>query len=298
MVAIPAGIFLMGTRDESASADESPAHEVRLKAFWMSKCEVPWKVLWVMRNDARGEAGTNKNARAAKEAAPLAIPFSFTNVPDRTGNKLESQPIAGLTQYGAERLCLWLSARTGRKYRLPTEAEWEYAARAGTTTARYFGNNDKNIDKYAWFNGKLADGSHPVGQKKPNAWGLCDMYGNVAEWTLDGWSDDYRAILRSKFDPWVPRKPQERFGVVRGGDWTSPPTSLRSAARAKHYDFHSDSGENEPEWYDTSDDGIRVGIRLVSPTEPDKEAEGHPNRADYLKPYGWDDWMRGHPIKK
>jgi formylglycine-generating enzyme required for sulfatase activity len=204
-------------------------------------------------------------------------------------------PVGGLTQDGAQQFCEWLSARTGRTYRLPTEAEWEYAARAGTRTRYFFGDDVKRLSEYAWFGEKVEGGAHPVGRKKPNPWGLYDMYGNVAEWTLDGWSPDYKPFGgggKVAVDPWVARKDDEGFGVVRGGSWADKAERLRSAARAKQVDRKPTSGEEHFEWYDSTDEGVQVGLRVVSPVEADREEEGRPARATYIKPYGWDQYER------
>ena len=145
-----------------------------------------------------------------------------------------------MTHHAAMEYCRWLSKKTGKTYRLPTEAEWEYAGRAGTTTAYFFGDDPKKLGDYAWFAGQLAradhsDGTtHKVGKKKPNPWGLHDMYGNVAEWCLDQYKKDFytdcsagQADARAGADAGPNRWPN----VVRGGSWADDPGRCRSAAR-------------------------------------------------------------------
>ena len=144
----------------------------------------------------------------------------------------EGYPAICMTQFAAKMYCKWLSAKTGRYYRLPTEAEWEYACRAGTTTAYSFGDDPEKLGDYAWFADNSDEKYHKVGQKKPNPWGLYDMHGNVAEWCLDQYVADRYKQLGGKpaGNPVVPvtkAYPQ----VVRGGAWTDEAPLLRSAAR-------------------------------------------------------------------
>ena len=302
MVYVPAGEFEMGSppKDESADASERPAHRVKVKAFWMGKCEVTFDLYWCMRRDAyRSRDGGAAAVKRGEFAIGYGIYYPLWK--GRRDRPDPREPLAGLTQCGAQQFCEWLSARTGRTYRLPTEAEWEYAARAGTTTRYFFGDDAKRLSEYAWFGEKVDGGAHPVGGKKPNPWGLYDMYGNVAEWTLDGWSPDYKPFGgggKVAVDPWVARKDDEGLGVVRGGSWADKAERLRSAARAKQVDRKPTSAEPHFEWYDSSDEGVQVGFRVVSPVEPDREEEGRPARATYIKPYGWDQYERDEARQK
>jgi formylglycine-generating enzyme required for sulfatase activity len=269
----------------------------------MSSCEVTMDLWMCMRRestlkDATSRDGTPANSPAARRALPVRIQDTFYQPNYRGDPKSDDDryPLAGLTQYGAQEFCRWLSARTGHFYRLPTEAEWEYAARAGTTTRYFFGDDPAKLGEYAWFGGKLDEGAREVGQKRPNPWGLYDIYGNVSEWTLEGWAADYRAAAAkgaAAGNFWTVRRATERFGTARGGDWTGKADALRSAARIKEVDFREhwiDQGHFE--YFDASDEGVRVGFRVVSPVEPDREADGRPPRAEYLKPYGWDEYVR------
>jgi formylglycine-generating enzyme required for sulfatase activity len=130
----------------------------------------------------------------------------------------------------------------------------------------------KKLEEYAWYGAKLNDGPHEIRGKKPNQWGLYDMYGNVAEWTLDGWTENYRTVAtRSKVDPWVAREKRSRWGVVRGGDWTAAPQDTRSASRGKEDDTASQSWTDSFEWWDLTDVGRRVGFRIVSPVNPEQD---------------------------
>ena len=121
-----------------------------------------------------------------------------------------------------------LNAKTGKTYRLPTEAEWEYAARAGSQTEFSFGDNESELGKYSWFTGNSSNQTHPVGERQPNAFGLFDMHGNVWEWTQDCWNENYVGAPVDG-NAWTQGDCSRR--VLRGGSWLSSPQDLRSAFR-------------------------------------------------------------------
>jgi formylglycine-generating enzyme required for sulfatase activity len=299
MVFIHGGRFDMGSPPSEAGrmAAEGPVHSVQVNSFWMSKYELPFEVLWAFKADEQRRGGLSPYRRRILEVGPYShyYDFPFVTAPS------DRHPILGMTQYGAQQLCRWLTLRTGHTYRLPTEAEWEYAARAGGTGPYTLAGNDRGDDvrqltTYAWF-GAPSVGPHVVGQANPNAWGLYDMYGNVAEWTLDGWSDDYSAFKETpSIDPWVPRAPRALSGVARGGDWASPAADLRSAARREQIDVSEMSSLQPwggPEHYNSTEPSMHVGIRLVSPAEADHEPAGKPPRATYLTPTIYRDVAHG-----
>jgi formylglycine-generating enzyme required for sulfatase activity len=123
-----------------------------------------------------------------------------------------------------------LSQITGKTYRLPTEAEWEYACRAGTTTRFYFGDDASQLGDYAWYSANSQNTTHPVGQKKqPNAWGLYDMIGNVWEWCEDDWHDNYIGAPRDG-SAWI-KNGNDNRSLLRGGSWGDYPNGCRSAIR-------------------------------------------------------------------
>ena len=124
--------------------------------------------------------------------------------------------------------CKKLSKKTGKTVRLPTEAEWEYACRAGSKTAYCFGDSANELKDYAWYYGNSGRKTHPVGQKKPNAWGLYDMYGSVYEWCAD-WHGSYNNGVQ--VDPTGPANGRSR--VLRGGSWVDNPRYCRSANRIR-----------------------------------------------------------------
>jgi len=174
-------------------------------------------------------------------------------------------PAISMTQHAANTYCKWLTAVTGHYYRLPTEAEWEYACRAGSDTAYSFGADASVIDEYAWHDGNSNFKYHKVGTKKPNAWGLHDMHGNVSEWTADQYLADiygtFKGIVSNPFQYGKDLYPR----VARGGSWMDKPEKLRSAHRIAS---SSDWKFQDPQlpksiWYHT--DAQFLGFRVLRP---------------------------------
>ena len=176
-----------------------------------------------------------------------------------------------MTQYAARQFTKWVSGVTGHFYRLPGEAEWEYACRAGTETAYSFGDDPDELEDYAWYYDNSDEGPSEVGQKKPNAWGLYDMHGNVAEWVLDQLLDDGyeqfagKTLTADEALVWpktlIPR-------VVKGGSWEDDPEACRSAARlGSKEDEWKEQDPNLPlsPWWFTSDPTRGIGFRIVRP---------------------------------
>jgi formylglycine-generating enzyme required for sulfatase activity len=270
MVPIPGGKFTMGSpeSEEGRKGDEGPQAEVQIDPFWMGKCEVTWDEyeLWGMGLDKQqrkltGAAGTDWDKVADAITMPTK-PYS-----DMTfGMGKQGHPAICMTQLAAKMYCKWLSAKTGRYYRLPTEAEWEYACRAGAKTAYSFGDDAGALGDYAWYFDNSDDKYHPVGKKKPNPWGLYDMHGNVCEWVLDPWNEDGYTWPAARPVPnpvTVPKKVWDR--VVRGGSWFDDPEALRSAARMRSEPDWKAQDPQIPQsiWYLT--DATWVGFRVVRP---------------------------------
>jgi formylglycine-generating enzyme required for sulfatase activity len=137
-------------------------------------------------------------------------------------------PVVHVSWQDAQKYVQWLSRMTGKTYRLLTEAEWEYAARAGTTTHFSYGDDDAALGQYAWFSPNADEYRHPVGNLKASAWGLADMHGNVAEWVEDCFHENYQGAPTNG-TPWVDPNCNRR--VVRGGAFIYPATALRAASR-------------------------------------------------------------------
>jgi formylglycine-generating enzyme required for sulfatase activity len=181
---------------------------------------------------------------------------------------VEGYPAIAMTQFAARQYTKWLTMKTGRFHRLGTEAEWEYACRAGTTTTYSFGDDTDQLSAYAWSFENSDDKYHTVGTRKPNAWGLYDMHGNVAEWVLDGFDEaGYPAAEGPLADP-VAWPTGEYPRVVRGGSWDDDPEQLRSAARRGSRPEWKLIDPQVPKsiWYHTSIQ--TVGFRVVRPVTP------------------------------
>jgi formylglycine-generating enzyme required for sulfatase activity len=184
-------------------------------------------------------------------------------------------PAVGMTQHAASKFCEWLSAQTGHFYRLPTEAEWEYACRAGTTTAYSFGDDPAKLGDYAWFAENSEFQYQKVGTKKPNPWGLHDMHGNVAEHVLDQYLPDaYSKLKDGDTGSFVPA-PNRYPTSVRGGNWDADPALLRSAARVGSSPDWKIIDPQIPKsiWYFTN--APFLGFRIVRPLKTPSAEEMH-----------------------
>lgn len=270
MVAIPGGEFLMGSpaTEKNRKSDEGPQHKVKIEPFWMGKFEVTWDLydLYAFKNMevemanryADPEKTITKTDGSTRPSPPY-VDMSF-------GMGREGYPAINMTQYAAIYFCKWLYEKTGIFYRLPTEAEWEYACRAGSKTAYSFGNDPAKLGEYAWFKGNSNASYKKVGLKKPNAWGLYDMHGNVMEWTLDQYIPDYytqksKGQVKEAFAPVKELYPT----TARGGSWDDAPEVLRSAARIPSEPAWKvlDPQLPKSEWWLTS--ASFVGMRIVRP---------------------------------
>ena len=267
-VYIPGGSFMMGSPKDVVRDNEHPQHKVTLDGFWMSRYEV---------TQAQYEAVMGKNPSRFK------------------GN---DQPMDNVSWNDAAAFCDKLSARSGTTVRLPTEAEWEYACRAGSTTAYSFGDDASALSEYAWFAANAENKYHEVGLKKPNPWGLCDMHGNVAEWVLDGYkSDGYAEFTGTPAKPPLVAPREIYFRVVRGGSWRDKAPALRSAYRERSGPAWTDQDPQIPQsiWYHT--DADFVGFRVIRPLRPPTAAEAAALEIDAIQAANMDDYMRARGFK-
>ncbi len=268
MIPIPAGEFMIGSPEDQANRkpDEGPQKTVKLEAYYMMETELTWD-LFELFIDKDKSATLAYSSDEIKVIADAVTRPSTPYLDPSFGMGKRNYPAISMTQYSALVFCKWLSQVTGKFYRLPTEAEWEYACKAGKTTAYSFGDSVEELDKYGWYWDNSDDKYHEVGQKKPNPWGLYDMHGNVAEWTMDQYQADYYETIKDgAVNPW--RIPDSLYPrAVRGGSWDDDPEALRSAARVES---KRDWQKRDPQipksfWWNT--DAPFLGFRIVRPAK-------------------------------
>lgn len=215
MLKIPAGNFLMGSPINTdkilesffySTKREQPQHTVNLQEYYLGKYPVT-------QEQYKAVMGTN--------------PSYFKDNP--------KNPVEQVSWHDAQEFCKKLSQQTGKNYRLPSEAEWEYACRAKSETKYYFGNDDAQLTNYAWYSGNSDKTTHPVGEKKPNNWNLYDMYGNTWEWCEDKWHESYEkkteTLKQNGNMAWSFSNKSSH--VVRGGSFFFSASDCRSANRRK-----------------------------------------------------------------
>lgn len=249
MVWIPGGEFMMGSNQ--GNADERPAHAVRLTGFLMDTFEVTQEMLTKVQ---------------------LPNPSHWNDVPTRPVERVrwrdakqycnERSLLEGLKPCYNEKTPDWNCDYGGEGYRLPTEAEWEYACRAGSEAPFDFGQPEK-LKQYAWFGGNGGEKTHGVGQKRPNSWGLYDMYGNVSEWCEDVYSPTFYQQSPA-VDPVGPASPgKDVMRVTRGGSWKASTEMCRATFRQGQH-----TGDTDACFY-TDYCGFRA-VRRVAPEALEK----------------------------
>ena len=308
MVPVPGGTFTMGSPDDEEGRldDEGPQFEVVVKPFWIGKHEVSWDEYqrYMDMDSVFKELARNK-VRARLKAFSVDAVTAPSELYDAdftySAGDEHDQPAATMSQFAAKQYTKWLSVMSKDFYRLPYEAEWEYACRAGAKTAYSFGDDVDDLEDHAWYVENSEDERHTVGLKKPNAFGLFDMHGNVAEWVLDAYDEKGYTHLKAGQQYTVEQtfnKPKTTYSrVVRGGSWELDDVQCRSAARLASEEDWKIEDPNEPKspWWFTDSPGLGVGFRLLRPLEapatleakdefwkPDNEeiAENAENRID------------------
>jgi formylglycine-generating enzyme required for sulfatase activity len=283
MVPIPGGEYIMGSPAEEAKRgeDEGPQHSVKIAPFWMGKFEVTWdeydQFAFSLDLKKKKRDGVDPTQQRESEQKADAITRPTPPYADETfGFGRKGQPVICITHHAAMEYCRWLSTKTGKTYRLPTEAEWEYAARAGAKSAYSFGDDAGSIGDYAWYV-ENAEKPQPIGKKKPNPWGLYDIHGNVAEWCLDLYVPDfYKQLAGGKpvSGPVSMPTAKEYPYVARGGSWDDDAERLRSAARKASNPEWSVQDPQRPQsiWWHT--DATFVGVRIVRPLNEQENLRG------------------------
>ncbi len=310
MIPIPGGEFLLGSPADEAdrSTDEGPQVRVRVAPFWMAKCEITWaeyqsymNTYYAFKSMNKMRAERRRFGDKSETLKPLASVKKFLEQENLDIDGVTSptplydssytyasgedpdQPAVTMTQFAAKQYTKWLSGITGNQYRLPSEAEWEHAARAGSTTPFSFAAGE-SLDDYAWYAANADDELQAVGTKLPNAWGLHDMHGNVAEWVLDEYDENRYSKLKDEVTAFeTVHWPTLRYPrVIRGGCWFDEPAQCRSAARHKSDDpewvLEDPNLPVSPWWY-TEEPSTGVGFRILRPLTP---MDGK------LKPKVWD----------
>jgi formylglycine-generating enzyme len=268
LVPIPGGTFLMGSPETEANRrpDEGPQKIVKINPFWMATTETTWDTYLIFQNKELEKETSQKVDAIARPTKPY-VEMSFGQ------GKNGGFPACNITQFAARSYCKWLYQTTGIFYRLPTEAEWEYAARAGSTSPFYFGDKASSLGEYGWYFENSGGAYKKVGLKKPNAWGLYDMHGNVAEWTSDEYSETgYRSLKDGETD--APHPPSTLYPhSIRGGHWDDDPEMLRSAARRPSTPRLKQRDPQIPrsKWWLT--DAPFLGFRIVRPVVVPSKAE-------------------------
>ncbi|MBL7849949.1 MAG: SUMF1/EgtB/PvdO family nonheme iron enzyme [Cyclobacteriaceae bacterium] len=269
MVAIPAGKFTLGSKSILADNDEGPPVEIELSAFWIGEHEVTFAEWDAFFKDA--SVPQAKNMDGVTRATPQYIDLTWGM------GREPNHPANSMTQQAALMYCRWLYSKTGIFFRLPTEAEWEYACKAGETKLP----DPATLGEFGWFTGNSSGRFQLVMQKKANAWGLYDMLGNLSEWTLDQYDPVGYASL-SKKDPMV--TPATRYPkAVRGGSFEDAANQLRCTNRIASDPAWNQRDPQIPKsrWWMT--DAMFVGFRVVRPARQPPAEEIEQFFARYLK---------------
>jgi formylglycine-generating enzyme required for sulfatase activity len=269
LVSIKGGCFSIGS-NSSSKADEKPAKTIAVSDFWMGAFEITHDQFDIFFKDENTSQGSKVDA--VTRPTPQYIDLSWNMGKDG------GYPANSMSVDAAMMFCRWLYQKTGIFFRLPTEAEWEYACRAGSKTSYFFGDNVALLGQYAWYKANSGEKYHKVGQKKPNQWGLYDMLGNVVEWTMDQYDPAYyQGLAEGQKDPTNP--PVSRYPrSLRGGSYLDDATHLKVYSRAHSVAQWNQRDPQIPKsrWWLT--DGMMAGFRIVKPVQ-------QPNAEDAEKFY-------------
>jgi sulfatase modifying factor 1 len=277
-IPVPGGKVLLGSpeSEEGREEIEGPQVEVAIEPFWMAKHEVTWtQYKHFMRFHDAFKRLADEGLRKITDENRLNAIAAPSNLYDPgftyDAGEGPDEPAATMSQFSAKQFTKWLSLTTNVFHRLPTEPEWEYACRAGSTGAYSFGDDPAELETHAWFEDNADYVRHDVGQKEANAFGLYDMHGNVAEWVLDqAYEDGYSHLVDAEGLTVATafRWPNQWFGrVAKGGSFELPAEQCRIASRLVSEDAWRDSDPNIPRspYWHTSFPATGVGMRLMIP---------------------------------
>ncbi len=277
LVPVRGGSFVMGSssKEKMKEADEMPQHTIRISPFWMGAYEVTFDEYNLFFNDP----DFSQNMQADAITRPSSPYIDMTLGMGKEGGF----PANSMQQYGAIMYCKWLYKKTGIFFRLPTEAEWEYACRAGATTTYPFGNDTALLGDYAWYSRNSENRYHKIGLKKPNAWGLYDMLGNVGEWVLDQYQPDYYATLSDNAADPVRQPVAKHPRTVKGGAYKDEANELRCANRLMSDLVWNRRDPQIPKsrWWNA--DAPFIGFRVIRPYKQPGPEEAEQFFALYLK---------------
>ena len=251
--------------EKGRNPNEGPQHPFSISPFWMGAFEVTHDEFDVFFKD--DSVSRNSSTDAITRPSSQYVDLSWGM--GRDGGF----PVNSMQQKTALMYCYWLYKKTGLFYRLPAEAEWEYACRAGAGTAYFFGNDPSELDKYAWYADNSGGKYHKVGERAPNPWGLYDMLGNLGEWVLDQYDENYFTRMKDQDrDPQatpVSRHPR----TLRGGAYTDEAPDLRCARRVSWLPEWNRRDPQIPKsrWWLT--DAAFAGFRVVRPLQQPSDAE-------------------------
>lgn len=266
MILVPGGTFQMGSPESEPGRkpDEGPRRRVSVSPYYLAATEVTMELFMVYYREKVSPAPIPGMPEVDTVSGPTPV------YGDMTMGRSLAHPAIGMTWLNAQAFCKWLSEKTGKAYRLPTEAEWEFACRGGSDTVHGLGNRAVDLADYAWFDDNSMVTPHPVGTKRAHPWGFFDLFGNVAEWVQDFYATEYEPAPADGIltDPTGPA--QGRVHVARGGGYRSPGNVLRCAARDSERPWWRAGDPQLPKsrWWLPSMD--QVGIRVAASPSPGK----------------------------
>ena len=266
MLPVKSGSFIWKGEQDGDTLD------VTLSAFWMGKTEVTWEeyepfMQSEVPRQKDGQVLDFMRAEIKDDLDIIARPTSPYH-PMTFGMARNGHPAISMTQHAANKYCQWISFQTGHFYRLPTEAEWEYACRAGSKAKYSWGDDPADAAQYGWFGGDAASHYQKPAQKKPNAWGFYDMHGNVIEWTLDQYVPNRQTYFSKKkvVNPWV-KATTPYPHVAKGGYWKNSLKDALASGRQQSDEIWKKDDPQYPksQWYTTREP--YPGFRVVRPVE-------------------------------